>query len=70
MKITGNFEVDISAQEMCEVLGTVTPEESKAFREKLMTDDKFAGQLANRSIQQMFASGSDMLSIFLDKVNK
>ena len=49
MKIKGNieFEVELSAQEACEIAGTMTPEESKALREKLMTDSDFKAKVVS-----------------------
>tara|TARA_R110000851_G_scaffold238554_1_gene391362 strand:+ start:254 stop:472 length:219 start_codon:yes stop_codon:yes gene_type:complete len=72
MKIKGNieFEVEVSAKEMCEVMGTMTPEESKELRNKAMTDEVFGRQITSTAINNMFSGGSSLMENFLKLANK
>ena len=72
MKIKGNieFEVDISAKEMCELAGTITPEESKELRDKLMTDPEFKAKIVGSSIDSMFSGFSKFTENFMKAASK
>ena len=72
MKIKGNieFEVELSSQEMCEIAGTITPEESKELREKLMTDSDFKTKIVSSSFDSMFNGFSKMSENLMTLANK
>jgi len=67
MKIKGNleFEVEFSATELCEIAGTITPEESKDLREKLMTDPEFKAKIIGSSVETMFTGFSKFTENFM-----
>lgn len=72
MKIKGNieFEVELSTKEACELAGTMTPEESKALREKLMTDSDFKAKVVSSSFDYMFTGFSKMTENIMSLANK
>ena len=72
MKIKGNieFEVELSAQEVCEISGSITPEESKELREKLMTDTDFKAKVVSSSFDSMFTGFSKMSENILSLASK
>lgn len=72
MRIKGNieFEVELSAKEACEIAGTITPEESKELREKMLTDSDFKAKVVSSSFDSMFTGLSKMTENLMSLANK
>jgi len=70
MKIKGKFEVELSAKEACEITGSMTPEESKELREKMLTDSDFKAKVVSSSFDSMFNGFSKMTENLMSLANK
>ena len=70
MKIKGKFEVELSTKEACELAGTMTPEESKELREKMLTDSDFKAKVVSSSFDSMFNGFSKMTENLMSLANK